>query len=180
MFIFSDDYVLYRVSKTVCAPDDYNTESYLAQSDYLAADRQGQRDTRLTLTPSVIPNSKYVIMVRDWNCLKYFACFLFCNHQVHSLFDHPVQHFILMTLYNTLYLTIRLFWLYILVTPFDSIVPGAPEGRESLHIFSASVRYGDKPRRKSAQYKVDTWAVEHRVNVLEFWNFLLRAFNQLI
>jgi hypothetical protein len=38
---------------------------YLAQSDCLAADRQGQRDTRLTLTPSVIPNSNYVIMVSD-------------------------------------------------------------------------------------------------------------------
>jgi hypothetical protein len=35
---------------------------YLAQSDYFAADRQGQGDTRLTLTPSVIPNSNYVIM----------------------------------------------------------------------------------------------------------------------
>jgi hypothetical protein len=35
-------------------------------------------DTRLTLTPSVIPNSNYVIMVSDWNCLKYF-CVFFCN-----------------------------------------------------------------------------------------------------
>jgi hypothetical protein len=33
------------------------------QSDCWAADRQG--DTRLSLTPSVIPNSNYVIMVRD-------------------------------------------------------------------------------------------------------------------
>jgi hypothetical protein len=32
----------------------------------------------LTLTPSVIPNSNYVIMVSDWNCLKYF-CVLFCT-----------------------------------------------------------------------------------------------------
>ena len=34
-------------------------------------------DTRLALMPSVIPNSNYVIMVGDWNCLKYciFACF---------------------------------------------------------------------------------------------------------
>jgi hypothetical protein len=39
------------------------------------ADRQGQRDTRLTLTPSSILNSNYVIMVSNWNCLKYFACF---------------------------------------------------------------------------------------------------------
>jgi hypothetical protein len=46
---------------------------YLAQSYCLAADRQGQGGTRLTLTPSVIPNSNYVIMVSDWNCLKYFC-----------------------------------------------------------------------------------------------------------
>jgi hypothetical protein len=31
--------------------------------------------TRLTLTPSVIPNSNYVSMVSDWNCLKYFCLF---------------------------------------------------------------------------------------------------------
>jgi hypothetical protein len=42
--------------------------------------------TRLTLTPSVIPNSNYVIMVSDWNCLKYFCLFLYCNHQVHREF----------------------------------------------------------------------------------------------
>jgi hypothetical protein len=29
----------------------------------------------LTLTPPVIPNSNYVIIVSDWNCLKYFCCF---------------------------------------------------------------------------------------------------------
>jgi hypothetical protein len=40
---------------------------YLAQSDCLAAERQGQGDTRLTLTPSFIPNSNYVIMLGDWN-----------------------------------------------------------------------------------------------------------------
>jgi hypothetical protein len=39
-------------------------------------DSQGQRDTGLTLTPSVIPNSNYVIMVSDWNWLKYFCVFL--------------------------------------------------------------------------------------------------------
>jgi hypothetical protein len=42
----------------------------------LAADRQGQGDTRLTLTPSVIPNSNYVITVSDRNSLKYFCVFL--------------------------------------------------------------------------------------------------------
>jgi hypothetical protein len=52
----------------------------LAQSDHLAADRQGQGDTRLTLTPSVIPNSKYAFMVSYWNCLKYFSRFFYCNH----------------------------------------------------------------------------------------------------
>jgi hypothetical protein len=36
------------------------------QADYFAADRQGEGDTRLILTPSVIPNSNYVIMVSDW------------------------------------------------------------------------------------------------------------------
>jgi hypothetical protein len=43
-------------------------------------------DTRLTLTPSVIPNSNYVIMVSEWNCLKYFCLFFYCNHQVHRDF----------------------------------------------------------------------------------------------
>jgi hypothetical protein len=52
----------------------------------LAADRQGQGDTRLTLSPSVIPNSNYVIMVRDWNCLKHIYVFLYCNHQAHCNF----------------------------------------------------------------------------------------------
>jgi hypothetical protein len=54
----------------------------LAQSDCLTAERQGQGDTRLTLTPSVIPNSNYVIMVGDWSRLKYFCVFLYCNQQV--------------------------------------------------------------------------------------------------
>jgi hypothetical protein len=63
----------------------------LAQSDCLTADRQGQGDTRLTLTPSVIPNSNYVITVSDWNCLKYFCVFLHCKSSgAQRLFDHPV------------------------------------------------------------------------------------------
>jgi hypothetical protein len=32
-------------------------------------------NTGLALTPSVIPNSNYVTMVSDWNCLKYFYVF---------------------------------------------------------------------------------------------------------
>jgi hypothetical protein len=48
---------------------------YVAQSDCLEADCQGWSVIRLTLTPSVIPNSNYVIMVSDWNCLKYFCEF---------------------------------------------------------------------------------------------------------
>jgi hypothetical protein len=43
---------------------------------------QGQGDTRLTLMPSVIPNSNYIIMVSDWNFLKYFCLFLYYNYQV--------------------------------------------------------------------------------------------------
>jgi hypothetical protein len=42
-----------------------NIHSVPCQSDWLAADHQGQWDTRLTLTPSVISNSNYVIMVSD-------------------------------------------------------------------------------------------------------------------
>jgi hypothetical protein len=37
----------------------------LSQSDCLAADRQDQGNTTLTLTPSDIPNSNYVTMVSD-------------------------------------------------------------------------------------------------------------------
>jgi hypothetical protein len=38
---------------------------YFARPDGLAVGRQGQGETKLTLTPSVIPNSNYVIMVSD-------------------------------------------------------------------------------------------------------------------
>jgi hypothetical protein len=47
----------------VLVHNTYFFPHYLDQSGCLAADRQGQGDTRLTLTPSVIPNSNYVIMV---------------------------------------------------------------------------------------------------------------------
>jgi hypothetical protein len=50
--------------KKSLAADEYNTH-YLAQYERLAVDRQGQGDTRLTLTSSVIPNSNYVIMLSD-------------------------------------------------------------------------------------------------------------------
>jgi hypothetical protein len=62
----------------------------------LAADFQGQGDTRLTLMPSVIPNSNYAIMVSNCNCLKHICVFLYCNHQVHR--D------ILITLYIYIYI----------------------------------------------------------------------------
>jgi hypothetical protein len=39
---------------------------------------------------SIVPNSDYVIMISDLNCLKYFCLFLYGNHQVHRDFDHPV------------------------------------------------------------------------------------------
>jgi hypothetical protein len=69
-----------RWSKRLCAPDDHNTSflpHYLVQPDCLSADRQGQGDTGLILTSSVIPNSNYVIMISDWNCLKYFCMVFF-------------------------------------------------------------------------------------------------------
>jgi hypothetical protein len=40
-------------------------------------------DIRLTLTPSIVHNSNYVIMLSDWNGLKYICVFLYCNRQVH-------------------------------------------------------------------------------------------------
>jgi hypothetical protein len=55
------------------------------------ADRQGQGDNRLTLTPSIIPNSNYVIMVSDWNCLKYFCLFFVLQSSGEQrIFYHPV------------------------------------------------------------------------------------------
>jgi hypothetical protein len=67
--LWMKDVVYTGWSNILCLPDDYNTENYKywAQSDCLAADRQGQGYTRLTLMPSVIPNSNYVVMASDWN-----------------------------------------------------------------------------------------------------------------
>jgi hypothetical protein len=74
-------------SKSLYAPDDFNTNIYKLCSNcppaslqtFIDRAREGGGDTRIILTPSVIPNSNYVIMVGDWDCLKYciFACF-FC------------------------------------------------------------------------------------------------------
>jgi hypothetical protein len=71
-----------------------NVESVPRKSPELAADRQGQGYTRLTLTPSVIPNSNYVIMASycyNGNWLKLYKkrAFLNCNHQVHRDFLSP-------------------------------------------------------------------------------------------
>jgi hypothetical protein len=48
--------------------------------------------TRPTLTPSIIPNYNYVIMVSDRNCLKYICVFLYCNHLVHRDFLITLCH----------------------------------------------------------------------------------------
>jgi hypothetical protein len=66
------------------------------------ASLQGQGDTTLTLTPSIIPNSNYVIIVSDWNCLEYFLCFLYCNHQVHRDFLSPCIIFNVICNYRSL------------------------------------------------------------------------------
>jgi hypothetical protein len=55
-------------------------KSFFIQRDQKVSvqpNRQDQGDTRLTLKPSVIPNSNYVVTIGDWNCLKHysFACF---------------------------------------------------------------------------------------------------------
>jgi hypothetical protein len=80
------------VQLTIAIQNTYFLPHYLAKSKCLAADRQSQEDTRLTLTPYVISNSNYVTMVSDGDCLKYFCLFLYCNHQVHR--------YVLISLYN--------------------------------------------------------------------------------
>jgi hypothetical protein len=61
-----------KIQVTPLSQQTYFFPQYLVQSVCLAPDRQGQGGTTLRLTPSVIPNCNYVIMVSDWNCLKYF------------------------------------------------------------------------------------------------------------
>jgi hypothetical protein len=61
--------------KSLCAPNDYNTESVPRLSPDIYWHHQGHGDTRLTLTPSVISNSIYVVTVSEWSCLKYFCVF---------------------------------------------------------------------------------------------------------
>jgi 6-phosphogluconolactonase/glucosamine-6-phosphate isomerase/deaminase len=51
--------IIHGDQKYLCSTKNTQT------SDCLVANHQGQGDTRLTLTPSVIPNSNYVIMVSD-------------------------------------------------------------------------------------------------------------------
>jgi hypothetical protein len=70
-----------------------------------------------TLMPSVIPNSNYIIMVSDWNCLKYVCTFFWTV--IIRPFDHPVssEHTqqriwkVLATLAycNVLFIAVRLF-----------------------------------------------------------------------
>jgi hypothetical protein len=46
---------------------------------------------RFTPTPSIIHNSNFVIMVSDWNYLKYFGTFFSLKLSgAQRLFDHPV------------------------------------------------------------------------------------------
>jgi hypothetical protein len=51
----------------------------------LAAYCQGHGDPRLTLTPSVIPNSMLLWQLVE-TASNIFACFLYCNHHVHRNF----------------------------------------------------------------------------------------------
>jgi hypothetical protein len=75
-------FTTYRVIKRLCASDDYNTESYKYCSKCPPSVSR-QEDNRLKITPFVIPNSNYVIIVSDLNSLKYFCVFLCYDHQVH-------------------------------------------------------------------------------------------------
>jgi hypothetical protein len=55
----------YRKLQVVFIVFPVSLKTFIETPNCLAADRQGHEDTRLTLTPSVIPNSNYVIMVSD-------------------------------------------------------------------------------------------------------------------
>jgi hypothetical protein len=55
--------LLYRVIKKVSVHLMITIQK--VTSDVQSVTHQGQGDTRLTLTPSVIPNSNYIIMVGD-------------------------------------------------------------------------------------------------------------------
>jgi hypothetical protein len=78
--------VLYRVNKKSLCTWWLQYRKLQVMFKVSPANLQDQEDTRLKLTPSVIPNSNYVVMVSDWNCLKYFCLFFNCNHQVHRDF----------------------------------------------------------------------------------------------
>jgi hypothetical protein len=51
---------------------------------------QGQRDTGLTLTPSVIPNYNYAVMVSDWNFKIFLCVFYTVIFRCKRLLDYPV------------------------------------------------------------------------------------------
>jgi hypothetical protein len=67
----------YRKLQAMFKVSPASLQTFIDKTKCVPEDRQGQGDTRLTLTPSVIPNSNYVIMVSDWNCLKCFCVFFF-------------------------------------------------------------------------------------------------------
>jgi hypothetical protein len=64
----------YRKLQVTFSVSPASLQTFIGMPSCLAADRQGQGDTWLKLTPSVIRNSNYV-MVCDWNCIKFFCMF---------------------------------------------------------------------------------------------------------
>jgi hypothetical protein len=105
MLIYEANNLTCDVSKKKLAPSkscdviqDYQKVSVhltiaIVTSNVESVPRQSP-DTRLALTPSVIPNSYYVIMVGDWKCLKYciFArVFVLKSAGAQRLFDHTVE-----------------------------------------------------------------------------------------
>jgi hypothetical protein len=75
----------------------YRKLQVIFKSDCLGTHRQGHGDTRLTLTPFVIPNCNYVIMVSDWNGLKYFVCFYIVIIRCTETFWSPCKRLIIRT-----------------------------------------------------------------------------------
>jgi hypothetical protein len=83
-----------KIQKATC-----NVQSVPRQSPGIYwHDGQGQGDTRLTLKPSGNPNYNYIIVVSDWNCLKYLACFCTIIISGKILFDHLVLRVFIRTL----------------------------------------------------------------------------------
>jgi hypothetical protein len=99
------DYIKQGYQK-VCVHMMITIQKFTSSVQSIAADRQGQETTRHTLTPTVIPNSNYVIMVSDWNLKKIFLR-VFCTviiRCIKTFWSLCIFHIILLCDTNTTWL----------------------------------------------------------------------------